>query len=354
MQGSSEGDVSLDSNSTSAQQPAQTMDWMYGSNSTTATRSDDKELQKNQQQKELVESETPLQQANCSTTVAERTMEKGDSDVLSTRHSSVGNSECPVKNSDTLVACETDRCIQDLESCGPLAFMSSANSIIANEIEHSHTTNTVESDGCDQDLEQCGTLAFMSSANSNIGSHVSVERQITREGGDGTKSASSTMMCANSANASVMKPDLSPAMNQRDGAVFSVISGRVGHEEMECGGEVALSANTESCELQERRYEMMIKSGNTVGLSALRQLSSSEQQLSTGKGNSATAVCGFSNPLSGNENSPFVGGLSVIQGRLCPSHLARQSFPLPVQVPLTAQPRFPMTDQQTLSAPALL
>ena len=268
----------------------------------------------------------------------------------------LNSGETSSKVADTRDACGMDDCGQDLENCGTLAFMASANSI---------DSLAEYSDNCDGDeLESCGILAFMSSANSNISSSVQAEGQIPREE-DASRSATSTVVCANSAIKSWIKQDFSTGMDRS--AVYLI---QANSDETECeneaefdgDGDVPRSASTESAD---KRYEMLIKSGNTVGLSALRQLSVLAKQDSARKGNDTTALHGFSNPLCGERISPLMDGFQETQGqRISPlmdgfqetqgqQHFMQEPFPLPGQVPLT---RFPLTGNQifSVSTPAVL
>lgn len=310
------GDVSLGSNSSSAHQTSHTAHWAYGNTEKT-------------QHEELAELESFSQPINCSTTAlymysgTTTTTDEKAVEEMNSYHRSLDTLRCHAKHSDT-----PDK--QDLESCGTLAFMSSANSIDS-------AVDSCEREGDVQDLESCGTLAFMSSANSNISGSVCAERQIPHKE-DGSRSATSTMVFGNS----WVKYDFSTDVNETD-------LDEIRSDDFDWGDDssgVTPSASTESAELREKKYEMLIKSGNTVGLSALKQLSSSTKQHSTERGNSTTALRGFSNPLCGEQNSK--------QGRPRPLQYA---FPPPVQVPLTSWPRFPLTVDQTLSVlstPALL
>lgn len=333
MRGSSTGDVSLDS----AQQPSH---MAYGN------------TEKNPQHKELVELESLSRKATHSpsdkyiynvtaTTAWERVVK--NTEELNSGHKSI---EIFSKLADTRDGCEKDDCEQDLESCGILAFMASTNSI-DNPTDRSNAGDNCDGDG--SELESCGILAFMSSANSNINSSVQAEGQIPREE-DTSRSATSTVVCANSAVKSWIKQDFSTGMDRSTVYLLSANSDETGSERVDvcnCDGGVTRSASTENTE---KRYEMLIKSGNTVGLRAMRQLSSLAKQDSARKENNTTALRGFSNPLCGERTSPLMDGFQEIQGQ---QHYMQEPFPLPGQVPLT---RFPLTGDQTfsVSTPALV
>lgn len=297
--------------------------------------------EKNPQHEELVELESLSQKANHSTSAkymynvaAAGERATRNTEELNSGHRSVETSS---KLADTLDACEKEGCEQDLESCGTLAFMSSANSIA----DHSNAGDKCYGDS--SEVESCGALAFMASANSNISNTVHAERQIPREE-DGSRSATSTVVCANSAIKSWIKQDFSTGTD-RTVYLAQARSDKTGSEKgtvCNSDGGVTPSASTENAE---NSYEVLIKSGNTVGLGALRQLSLLAKQDSAKRGNSTTALRGFSNPLCGEQTSQ---AMDEIQGQ------RHSMFPLPVQVPLTSQPKFPLTGDQTLSTPALL
>lgn len=201
----------------------------------------------------------------------------------------------------------------DIESCGMLAFMSSVNSISPPSGVDDCPSLVEEKQCCDQesnahDIESCGTLAFMSSANSITSSGVPTGTLITQEGDLHTGS----FVCANSSlQGDVDVPVLVNPDPKREGVC--VVGG------------VTPSASSESNKLREKQYEMLIKSGNTVGIRALRQLS-----------RTTASTTSFSNSLCEGETA------SENQ----PTHLAWQSLPLaPIHGSLTAVPqqvpRFP-------------
>ena len=154
----------------------------------------------------------------------------------------------------------------DFENCGILAFMSSANSIASGEEKEQATKDE------DDDVENCGTLAFMTSANSVVSSGVPTGVQIT--GGDGGER--SVIVCGNDSPA---VPDTTP----RTGPTGTVLVYATSNEgdNVRVDGGVEPSMSTENTDLRERGYEMMIKSGNTVGIRALKQLSSFAHQRSS-------------------------------------------------------------------------
>jgi hypothetical protein len=356
LHGSSMGDVSvMDSDSSSLQQLAIPADWAHGNTGGTRTgRPNEMQFVPNT--------------ANCSsaaayiydasaTTAVERTAVNvgtgGDRYKLSSPLSAWESTRDPEKRGNTPdIMCEGSGNGQDLENCGILAFMSSANTVTSSTLvcadsslmkpDSSRATIQrglyLEQTGSG-DIENCGTLAFMSSANSITNIDVPAERQITC--GDGGGHAASGLVYA--ANPSLVQADL----ETEDEFSFYLPPARSDQTELNgsetgVGGRVALSTGSESTELQKKARDMLSRRpGNAVDMKALeREFTPSQRPLSSvGTGNSATTVArGFSNPLCVEESySWLVGiGLPIIQGTLYPSHLARQSFPPPIQAPLTS------------------
>ena len=336
------GDVSvMDSDASSVQQPAILAAWAHSDSGATTTG-------------QLNEMQLLSHRANCSsaaayvygtaTTAVEEASATGE-DRYKLSSSASESFRAPETHAKTLdIMCEGGH---DQENCGILAFMSSANSVTSSAIvcansslmkpDTSQATNLrglsavysrQTGGGCNQDIESCGTLAFMSSANSITSIDVPAERQITC--GDGGEHATSAVVCA---NRSLVEPY---AMTQRD-----YLSDLTETEDSEtvCGGRVSPPASSKNNELQEKAYDPLNKrSGNIDELNALkRELSPLHQQLSAGKGTSTTAT--VHNPLCQEEDdSQLVGSnLPIIQGRLRPAHVARQPFPPLIHVSLTSQ-----------------
>ena len=243
---------------------------------------------------------------------------------------------------------------EELENCGTLAFMSSANSITSNSsVSTGSERSTVATE---EELENCGTLAFMSSANSIItagSGGVPAGVQISLD-----NSGPSTVVCGRD---SLVNPDTrgSAATStdaQRDGPLCALGGEEEGEDARFVGG-FKPSASTERNEM---KYEAMIKSGNTVGIRALRQLSSFSHQSppaheDTAKTPTVTAR-GFPNPLPG-------GGFERSQSRLVQQSSCRgdvwEYFPPPVTRSLTGiQDTLPDGNHDSLtslsSAPALV
>ena len=207
---------------------------------------------------------------------------------------------------------------QDVENCGILAFMSSANSVASEEKDSRE----------EEDVENCGTLAFMSSSNSIASSSVSTGIQSTSMGDNAGKC--SAIVCGHNSqiNPNTVRVCDTLSDTQQD-ASRNVDTGTG-----ENSGGVEPSGSSENNELRERGYEMMIKSGNTVGMKALKQLSSIARQLSpttttTTRGkteNMAVTFHGVSHPL-GHESRQ-----SQLVQQLRPTrHVVWDYFPPPVQ-----------------------
>ena len=184
-------------------------------------------------------------------------------------------------------ACKPSRSNEDHENWSRLAFTLSSSSIAS--VERSS-----------DDIANCGTLAFMSSANSIATNTVPRGAPITQGSG---LSATSTVECGN---------------------VTQDYMTLIAREENEfCIDGVSPSIGTESNELREKNYHMMMSSGNTVGRNALRQL----YQVSRRQNGITTAVGSFSNPLESSGAEP------VGEEQLRP---AQETFPPPVQMSLTS------------------
>ena len=157
-------------------------------------------------------------------------------------------------------------CEEEWENCGILAFMSSANSIASDEEKEQATEDD------DDYVENCGTLAFMISANSVASSGVPTGVQITGDWGE-----RSVIVCGNDSPA---VPDVTPG-SRPTGTVSVVYATSNEGETARVHGGVEPSMSTENTDLREKGYEMMIRSGNTVGIRALKQLSSFARQRSS-------------------------------------------------------------------------
>ena len=357
LHGSSVGDVSvMDSDASSVQQPAIPATWVHSDSGPTRTgQLNEMQLLPNRAN---CSSAAAYIYDGTAATVVERVSESvatgEDRYKLSSTHQSASESfRGPETHATTRdIMCEGSY-DQGLENCGVLAFMSSANSVTSSTLvcansslmkpDSSQAINLRDASavyfkqtgaGCNQDIESCGTLAFMSSANSITSIDVPAERQITR--GDGGEHAS-TVACA---NRSLVQADV---MTQRDFSVYlSPKSDRTETADSEtvCGGRVPPPTSTTNAVLQEKVYDAPSKrSGSTEDLKALeRELSPLHQQLSAGKGTSSVAaVHGFPNPLCPEEDDSRLVG-SGLPFTLRPAHVAQQSFPPLIQVSLTSQP----------------
>ena len=212
---------------------------------------------------------------------------------------------------------------QDVENCGILAFMSSANSVASEEKDSRE----------EEDVENCGTLAFMSSSNSIASSSVPTGIQSTSVGDDAGKC--SAVVCGHNSQINPNTVGVCNAVSETQRDAAGCTSKNVDTGTGENSGGVEPSAGSENNELREKGYEMMIKSGNTVGMKALKQLSSIARQLSpttttsTTRGkteNMAVAFHGVSHPL-GHESRQ-----SQLVQQLRPTrHVVWDYFPRPVQ-----------------------
>lgn len=210
---------------------------------------------------------------------------------------------------------------QDVENCGILAFMSSANSVASDEKDSRE----------EEDVENCGTLAFMSSSNNIASSSVPTGVQSTSAGDDAGKC--SAVVCGHNSQINPNTVGVCNAVSETQRDAAGCTSRNVDTGTGENSGRVEPSASSESNELRERSYEMMIQSGNTVGMKALKQLSSIAHQLSptttTTRGkteNMAVAFHGVSHPLGHKSRQ------SQLVQQLRPTHrVVWDYFPPPVQ-----------------------
>ena len=238
---------------------------------------------------------------------------------------------------------EESRCEHDVENGGILAFMSSANDIASvegsslasiekkgNRSGHTAAVSVLE------DLENCGTLAFMSSANSISTSGVPTGVQITDDENGGERSA---LVCGSD---SLIDPNslggaaAAVSDTQRDVSIRASRNTEEGVGGPSVGGGV--NPTTESDKLREKGYEMLIKSGNTVGLRALKQLSAFTQQSSPPaerrrEDTAAAGFHGYSNTLSVWERRQ----LHLAQELRTTRRDVWEYFPPPVKRSLTAR-----------------
>ena len=333
----SQTSTSSDSNSVNqCSTEMNTLDWAYGTSATNAaqTNNNKKEDSENSHEREeRVELEALSRQADYST-VAVRVSDTAasvETTVVSVRSGDFGNQSSCSGSPATGSAYRVESCDTRLSS-------------IDSGSDHEQQ----------QHLDNYGTLAFMSSANS-----IPSEILATQE--DSAARVPSAGASGLSVGVRGMEIEYSLDLEYIDRDVTNLITTE--ETVYSCGGGgIAPLTSTESNKLREERHELLLMSGNTVGLRALRQLSSSTPRGPSSSSSSSSSVLCEQNATT---STTAMGGSTLnnmpllMHGQLQLSHLPQQPFPLPVQVSLTAQPRFPVTlsDQQdvsVLSTPALV
>lgn len=226
--------------------------------------------------------------------------------------------------------CREDEEEEDVEGCGILAFMSSANSISNEAGDDRNSTftekpnETAEND--EYELENCGVLAFMSSSNS-IPTLPTLGVQVT---GD-EKSEATDVVCGN--NSPLVTIETAPPCNTlRCHGEATTKTGETASN----GVKLSTTISDKNDEVREKGYEMLMESGNTVGLRALKHLSYFTRQSSPMK-NEATeeeeeednqlAFHGYSNPM-------WESSQPRLPNKLPP--LSRTFYPPPVRTSVAA------------------